>query len=99
MGLAPALTRHVYNSMVYLMSKRPWDKLTPEQQKIIKEEPKKAGQWMRDEMLKEETGLIDKLKAKGVKVTQPDIAAFRKAMVRPTSASASTPARKTSTSS
>lgn len=75
-----ALTRHVYNSMVHVMSKRSWDKLTPEQQKIVKEESKKAGQWMRDEMLKEEKGLIDKLKAKGMKVTEPDIAAFRKAM-------------------
>ena len=75
-----ALTRHVYNSMVHVMSKKTWDKLTPAQQKIIKEESKKAGQWFRDSMVKEEAGLVDKLKAKGMKITNPDIAAFRAAM-------------------
>jgi tripartite ATP-independent transporter DctP family solute receptor len=75
-----ALTRHVYNSMVHVMSKKTWDKLTPEQQQIIKEESKKAGQWFRDENLKEEGDLIEKLKAEGMQVTEPDIAAFRAAM-------------------
>jgi TRAP-type C4-dicarboxylate transport system substrate-binding protein len=75
-----ALTRHVYNSMVHVMSKKTWGKLTPDQQKIIKEESKKAGQWFRNAMVKEESGLVEKLKAKGMKVTKPDIAAFRAAM-------------------
>lgn len=75
-----ALTRHVYNSMVHVMSKTTWDKLTPEQQTIIKEESKRAGQWFRDTMVKEEASLVGKLKEKGMKVTQPDIAKFRAAM-------------------
>ncbi len=75
-----ALTRHVYNSMVHVMSKKTWDKLTPDQQKIIKEESKRAGQWFREAMVKEEAGLVDQLKAKGMAVTQPDIPAFRKVM-------------------
>ncbi len=75
-----ALTRHVYNSMVHVMSKQSYDKLTPEQQKIIKEESKKAGQWFRDTMLKEEAGLIDKLKGKGMVVTEPDTSKFRAQM-------------------
>lgn len=75
-----ALTRHVYNSMVHVMSKKSFDKLTPDQQKIVKEESKKAGQWFRDTMLKEEAGLIDKLKAKGMKITTPDTSKFRAQM-------------------
>ena len=75
-----ALTRHVYNSMVHVMSKMSYDKLTPEQQQIIREESKKAGQWFRDEMVKEEAGLVDKLKEKGMEITKPDIASFRAVM-------------------
>jgi tripartite ATP-independent transporter DctP family solute receptor len=75
-----ALTRHVYNSMVHVMSKTTWDKLTPAQQKIIKEESKKAGQWFRDSMVQEEKGLISKLKGKGMAITNPDIASFRAVM-------------------
>jgi tripartite ATP-independent transporter DctP family solute receptor len=38
-----ALTRHVYNSMVHVMSLQTWKKLTPDQQKIFKEETEKRG--------------------------------------------------------
>ena len=75
-----ALTRHVYNSMVHVMSKKTWDKLTPSQQRIIMEESKKAGQWFRESMVKEEAGLIEKLEAKGMKITKPDVSQFRAAM-------------------
>jgi tripartite ATP-independent transporter DctP family solute receptor len=75
-----ALTQHVYNSMVHVISKKTWDKLTPAQQKIMREESKKAGQWFRDAIVQEEASLVDKLKAKGMQVTNPDLAAFRAAM-------------------
>ena len=47
-----------------------FEKLTPEQQKIIKEESKRASQWFRDRMQQEEGELIQKLKDKGMKVMQ-----------------------------
>jgi len=75
-----ALTRHVYNSMVHVMSKMTWDKLNPEQRKIVKEESKKAGQWFRQAMVEEEKDLVAKLKDKGMAVTEPEIAKFRAAM-------------------
>lgn len=75
-----ALTHHVYNSMVHVMSKATWDKLTPEQQVIIKEESRRAGQWFRHTMVKEEASLVDKLKEKGMVITHPEIAKFRAAM-------------------
>jgi len=75
-----AMTQHVYNSMVHVMSKKAWDELTPEQQVIVREESKKAGQWFRDTMVAEEAGLAEKLKEKGMQVTYPDRAEFRAKM-------------------
>nr|WP_321458360.1 TRAP transporter substrate-binding protein [uncultured Cohaesibacter sp.] len=75
-----AITQHVYNSMVSVISKRSWDKLTPEQQTILKEESASAGQLMRDLMEKEDGELIKKLEEKGMKVTYPDKALFKDKM-------------------
>jgi tripartite ATP-independent transporter DctP family solute receptor len=75
-----ALTNHVYNSMVHVMSKKTWDKLTPDQQKIIKEESKKAGDYMREQVQKEEANLVKQLKEKGMQVTTPNVADFKAKM-------------------
>lgn len=75
-----ALTNHVYNSMVHVMSKKTWDKLTPDQQKIIKEESKKAGDFMRAAVQKEEANLVKQLEEKGMKVTKPNVADFKAKM-------------------
>ena len=75
-----ALTYHSYNSMVAVISKAAWEKLTPEQQSILKEEAQKAGQWFRDENLKAEQGLVAELQAKGMEVSHPDLAAFKAKM-------------------
>jgi hypothetical protein len=57
-----AMTGHTYNSMVHVISKATWDKLTKEQQKIVREESKKAGDWMRKTLREAEAGQIKKLK-------------------------------------
>lgn len=75
-----ALTYHSYNSMVAVMSKASWGKLNADQQKILKEEAVKAGQWFRDENLKAEKNLVAQLKEKGMAVTEPDLAAFKAKM-------------------
>ena len=49
-----ALTRHVYNSMMAVASKKTWAKLASDQRKILREEARKAGQWFRDVQRKEE---------------------------------------------
>lgn len=77
-----AMTGHNYNTMVHVISKRVWDKLTPEQQKIIKEESAKAGNWMRKAVRDAEADQIEKLKQAGVQVTYPDKAKF-KALMKP----------------
>lgn len=75
-----ALTYHSYNSMVAVAGKKAWAKLNAEQQQILTEEARKAGQWFRDEQQKEEKELVAKLKEKGMKVTEPDLAAFKAKM-------------------
>ena len=75
-----AMTGHNYNTMVHVISKKTWNKLTPEQKAIIKEESKKAGNWMRKTVRNAEAGQIKQLENFGVKVTYPDRAKFKALM-------------------
>ncbi|MFH1756631.1 MAG: TRAP transporter substrate-binding protein [Pseudomonadota bacterium] len=75
-----ALTRHVYNSMVHVVSLKTWEKLTSQQQKIVREESKRAGDYFRKAIQDEEKDLVAKLKDKGMVVTTPDISKFRAVM-------------------
>jgi tripartite ATP-independent transporter DctP family solute receptor len=75
-----ALTRHVYNNMVHVVSAKAWAKLTPEQQKIFREESKSAGAYMRKAIVAEEADQIAKIEKAGVNVTRPNLAPFRAAM-------------------
>jgi TRAP-type C4-dicarboxylate transport system substrate-binding protein len=76
------MTGHNYNSMVHVISKKVWDRLTPEQQKIMKEESKKAGDWMRKSVRDAEADQIKQLEKFGMEVTYPDKAKF-KALMKP----------------
>ena len=76
------MTGHNYNSMVHVISKKVWDKLTPQQQKIIKEESKKAGDWMRKAQRDDEAKQIKELEKLGMQVVYPDKAKF-KALMKP----------------
>jgi tripartite ATP-independent transporter DctP family solute receptor len=75
-----ALTRHAYASAVPIMSTKTWAKLTAEQKQIIKEESKRAGDWVRKALNDEETDLIAKFEKAGLQVTRPDPKPFRAAI-------------------
>jgi len=75
-----ALTRHVYNSMTHVISRDSWQKLTPEQQAVLREESRSAGLLMRKLVAEQEAAEIAKIEAAGVAVTRPDIAKFRAVM-------------------
>ena len=75
-----AMTGHTYNSMVHVISKKTWDKMTSEQQMILKEESKKAGDYMRQSLRDAEVDQIKKLEALGMEVTRPDVALFKAKM-------------------
>jgi len=74
------MTGHNYNTMVHVISKKVWDKLTPEQKTIVKEESKKAGDWMRKTVRDQEADQIAQLKKFGMEVVIPDKAEFKKLM-------------------
>jgi tripartite ATP-independent transporter DctP family solute receptor len=76
------MTGHNYNSMVHVISKKVWDKLTPQQQGIIKEESKRAGDWMRKAVRDDEASQIKELEKFGMQVVYPDKAKF-KALMKP----------------
>jgi len=75
-----ALTGHNYNTMVHVISKKTWDKLTPEQQKIVKEESHNAGEFMRKSVREAEADQIKQLQAQGMEVTYPNKALFKALM-------------------
>ena len=75
-----ALTQHTYSCMIHVVNPKKWARLNPEQQKIVREESKAAGKFMRDTVQGEEKEIIAKMEASGIKVTRPDIAAFSKAV-------------------
>ena len=75
-----AITGHNYNSMVHVISKKVWDKLTAAQKKIVREESKKAGNWMRKAVRDAEADQISQLKGFGMEVTYPDKKEFKKLM-------------------
>jgi tripartite ATP-independent transporter DctP family solute receptor len=75
-----ALTRHVYNNMIHVISVSSWQKLTPEQQKIIREESTSAGNLMRKLIDDQEADQLVQIKSHGVQVTEPDRALFRAKM-------------------
>jgi TRAP-type transport system periplasmic protein len=73
---------HNYNTMVHVISKKVWDKLTPEQKTIMMEESKKAGDWMKKTVRDAEADQIKQLKGFGMEVTYPDKSKF-KALMKP----------------
>jgi tripartite ATP-independent transporter DctP family solute receptor len=75
-----SLTRHIYNSMMHEVSKKSWDRLTPAQQGIFREESKLAGDYMRKLIVAQEAELIEKMEKAGLQVARPDLAPFRAAM-------------------
>lgn len=75
-----AMTRHTYNSMVHVISKKTWDKLTKEQQKIIREESINAGLWMREEVQRQEIEILKELEKQGMIITYPDRNIFKSKM-------------------
>ena len=75
-----AMTGHNYNTMVHVISKKTWDKLTAEQQMIVKAESQKAGDYMRKAVRDAESDQIRQLQAQGMEVTYPDKALFKALM-------------------
>ncbi|MFZ0845062.1 MAG: TRAP transporter substrate-binding protein [Pseudolabrys sp.] len=75
-----ALTQHTYQAIYQVVNLDTWKKLTPEQQKIMREEGAAAGKLTRELLQSQESGLIEQLKGKGMAVTKPNLKPFKDAM-------------------
>jgi tripartite ATP-independent transporter DctP family solute receptor len=74
-----ALTAHMYETTPFLMSKRTWDKLGEADRTAIRDAAKEAVQHQRNLAMADDKRLIELLPTLGVKITQVDREAFRKA--------------------
>ena len=75
-----SITRHAYAPNVIMMSMKVWNKFTPEQQKLLQESAQAAAEYNRKLDNDNAAQWLQLLKDKGMQVTEPDIAAFRKAV-------------------
>ncbi|MCX7025915.1 MAG: TRAP transporter substrate-binding protein [Spirochaetes bacterium] len=71
-----SILNYTYNSTHLVMNKTAFDKLTPDQQKIVLEEGAKAGEAMKKATRAEESSLVAELKKQGMEVAVPDTAPF-----------------------
>jgi tripartite ATP-independent transporter DctP family solute receptor len=75
-----SITRHAYAPNVILMSMRTWNKLTPEQQRIVSESALEAAKYNRTIDNEMEAEWFQSLKDKGMQVSEPDLSLFRNAV-------------------
>lgn len=74
------IVNYLYSSMTHVVGKRAWGKLTPEQQKIIREESDKSRLLMRKLVRDEETKQMKEMQALGVQIDTPDLTPFKAKM-------------------
>jgi TRAP-type C4-dicarboxylate transport system substrate-binding protein len=63
------LSNHIYSVWALLMSKKFWDRLTPDEQKIIMEAANEAKDYERNTIRAYDAKALEELKAKGMQVT------------------------------
>ena len=73
------LTGHITQNQVVLLSEKTYQSLTPDQQKLLVSAAREAGDYQNQVLATDEKGQLDLVRSKGMKVVQPDVAAFRAA--------------------
>ncbi len=76
-----SILNYTYSSMVHVVNKKSWDKLTPAQQKILAEESAAAATFARKKLRDAEAVQLKDLETtKGIVVARPDLAPWKAAM-------------------
>ncbi|WP_162062976.1 sialic acid TRAP transporter substrate-binding protein SiaP [Vibrio taketomensis] len=75
-----AMTHHIVNDQMVIISDTTWQKLTEEQRNIVSQAVEIAGKAHTEFVKQQEADLISFFEAEGVNVTYPDLAPFREAM-------------------
>jgi tripartite ATP-independent transporter DctP family solute receptor len=71
------LSAHLVDALFIAISQKTWNSLTPAQQTKIMQAAQAAARYNNDNRLQEESQLLDFLKQQGLRITTPDLAAFR----------------------
>lgn len=75
-----AITNHAYNTQMLVMSEHAWNSLSSQEQQVLVDASKKAGDLVRQLDEQQQSKEIAEMQSKGMVVTHPDLAAFRKAV-------------------
>jgi TRAP-type transport system periplasmic protein len=73
------LTGHITQNQAVLISEKTFQSLTPDQQSLLITAAREAGDFQNQVLAAEEKGQLDLVRSKGMKVIEPDVAAFRAA--------------------
>ncbi len=65
-----SLTKHVYTPFVFLVSKKFWDELSPEEQKVMSEAAQEAGKYQREINQTENEKALKTLEEEGMKINE-----------------------------
>lgn len=76
-----AMTNHIINDQLYLVSNSTMKKLPDNLKKIVREEALKAAEYHSQLFISEEASAIKYFKSRGVTVTTPDLGPYKKAMI------------------
>lgn len=71
------LSAHLVDALFIAISQKTWNTLTPTQQSKITQAAQAAARYNNDNRLQEESQLLDFLKQQGLRITTPDLSAFR----------------------
>ena len=75
-----SITRHAYAPNVIMLSMKTWNKLTPDQQKLVSDSAQAAAEYNRKLDNDKAAEWLKFLQDQGMVVTYPDLAAFREAV-------------------
>lgn len=74
------ILNYTYSSMVHVVNKNSWAKLTPAQQQIVREESASSAKLARKTLRDDETTQLKDLEAKGIVISRPDLGPWKAAM-------------------
>ena len=74
------VTNHAYNPIPLTISEKTWVKLSAADRQAVTAAARETGDWIRKEIVNNESRQLKEMEAKGAKVARPDLTAFRKSV-------------------
>jgi tripartite ATP-independent transporter DctP family solute receptor len=71
------LTGHLVDALFIAISQKTWDGMTPAQRQKVQTAAQAAARYNNEQRLADEKNILDDLKKQGLRITTPDVAAFR----------------------